>query len=328
MDCRLDCTPATRTISAQTMRTFLTSGLNSILAIRLAWRWRNKKAPAFALTPSSRVLVIELGGLGDTVHALPVLAALPLPVTVVCRDYVAELFELAGHRNTIGITKSRAGLARAIAELHGQEWDLVISTCWSTWATALALQLNATTLCGFWRPRRIEVFGGCGPILPVSHADHLATLRWKAVAPLGIPLPAPLPVAALTAGRDERTAGRVVIVPFSGDRRRCLTTAETHALIAALDSPVVLGGRADALRLKVFSGALITPSIRDLLAALGSARCVVTVNTGAMHLAAALGVKTVSIFRTTDPQLSGPIGPHVAVVRTLAEAVEAAQKNF
>ena len=307
------------------MRTFLTSCLNSIVASRLAWRWRNKKGPAFALTPSSRVLVIELGGLGDAVHVLPVLAALPMPVTIVCRDYVAELFEVAGHTRTIGITKSRAGLTRAIAELRGQEWDLIISTCWSTWATALALELNTTALCGFWRPWRVETFGGCGPILPVSHADHLATLRWKAVAPLGIPLPVCTPVAALIAGRDVRTAGRMVIVPFSGDRRRCLTTVETHALIAALDSPVVLGGRADALRLESFPGALITPSIRDLLAALASARCVVTVNTGAMHLAAALGVKTVSIFRATDPQLSGPIGPHVAVVRTVAEALKAAR---
>jgi len=310
------------------MRTLLTSGLNSILATRLAWRWRNKKNPPFALTPQMRVLVIELGGLGDAVHVLPVLAALPMPVTVVCRDYVAELFELAGHSRAIGITKSRTGLARAIAELRGQEWDLIISTCWSTWTTALALQLNATAGCGFWRPWRVETLGGRGPIPPVTHADHLATLRWKAVAPLGIPLPAQLPVAALTAGQDPRAAGRMVIVPLSGNRRRCLTAGETRELIAASDSPIVLGGSADASRLEGFPGALLTRSIRNLLAVLASARCVVTVNTGAMHLAAALGVKTVSIFRETDPRLCGPIGPHVVVVHTVAEALEAAQKNF
>ena len=310
------------------MRTLLTSSLNSILANRLAWRWRNKNTPAFALNPHLRVLVIELGGLGDAVHVLPVLAALPMPVTVVCRDYVAELFELAGHPRAIGITKSRDGLARAIAEFRGQEWDLIISTCWSTWTTALAMQLPATAYCGFWRPWRVETLGGRGPIPPVTHADHLATLRWKAVAPLGIPLPAQLPVAALTAGQDPRAAGRMVIVPLSGNRRRCLTAGETRELIAASDSPIVLGGSADASRLADFPGALLMRSIRDLLAVLASARCVVTVNTGAMHLAAALGVKTVSIFRETDPRLCGPIGPHVVVVHTVAEALEAAQKNF
>ena len=87
----------------------------------------------------------------------------------------------------------------------------------------------------------------------------------------------------------------------------------------------MLGGPADTLRLQDFTGTLITPSIRNLLAALASAQRVVTVNTGAMHLAAALGVNTVSIFQTTDPQLSGPIGPHVVVVRSVAEALKAAQ---
>ena len=90
----------------------------------------------------------------------------------------------------------------------------------------------------------------------------------------------------------------------------------------------MLGGNADASRLQDFPGAFLTRSIRDLLAVLASARCVVTVNTGAMHLAAALGVKTVSILRATNPQFSGPIGPHVVVVNTVAEALEVAQKNF
>jgi len=36
----------------------------------------------------------------------------------------------------------------------------------------------------------------------------------------------------------------------------------------------------------------------------------------------------VSILRATNPQFSGPIGPHVVVVNTVAEALEVAQKNF
>ena len=306
------------------MKALLTEGLNSILAHRLARQWRNTTAATFTLDPRRRILVIELGGLGDAVHVLPVLAALRTPVTVVCRDYVAELFAIAGHR-AMGMTKSRAGLARATRECAGQEWDLVVSTCWSSWATALALKLNAKALCGFWRPWRIETFGWRGTIPAVSRADHLATLRWKAVAPLGIPLPAHPPVASLAAERDARTAGRVVLVPFCGDCRKSLTAAETRRLSEALDSPVLLGGVAEADRLRRHDNALVTRSIRELLAVLAGARCVVSVDTGAMHLAAALGVKTIGIFRATDPARCGPIGPHVAIVRNVEEVPERAR---
>ena len=306
------------------MRTFLTSGLNSILATRLAWRWRNQKTLMFALTPRLRVLVIELGGLGDAVHTLPILAALPGPVTVVCRDYVAELFELAGYR-VIGIQKSRAGLAHAIAELAGQKWDLIISTCWSTWTTALALQLKANALCGYWRPWRIETFGWQGTAPSVSRNNHLATLRWKAVAPLGIPTPAHPPVAGLAADRDARTNGRVVVIPFCGDARKSLPDAEARRLILGLADPILLGGAAEADRLRHYPGALVTKSIRELLAVLTGARCVISVDTGAMHLAAALGVKTIGIFRTTDPVRCGPISHNATAVRTIAEALDRAR---
>ena len=306
------------------MRTLLTSSLNSILATRLIWRWRNKKNPTFSLTSAHSVLVIELGGLGDAVHTLPVLAALSRPVTVVCRDYVAELFELAGYR-AIGIQKSRTGLAHAIAALTSQKWDLIISTCWSTWTTALALQLKANALCGYWRPWRIETFGWQGTPPSVSHNNHLATLRWKAVAPLGIPTPAPLPLAGLTAGRDARTNGRTVVVPFCGDARKSLPDTEARRLIRGLTDLILLGGVAETDRLRNYPGAIVTTSIHELLAALAGASCVISVDTGAMHLAAALGVKTVGIFRTTDPVRCGPIGHDATAVRTVAEALDCAK---
>lgn len=303
------------------MRTLLTSGLNSVLAFRLARQWRKHHSPTFSLNSAHSVLVIELGGLGDAVHTLPVLAALSRPVTVVCRDYVAELFELAGYR-TIGIQKSRTGLTHAIAELAGQQWDLIISTCWSTWTTALALQLKAKALCGYWRPWQIETFGWQGTAPAVSRKDHLATLRWKTVAPLGILTPAQLPVAGLTAGQDARTNGRTIVVPFCGDPRKSLPDNEARQLIHGLSDPILLGGTAEVDRLRNFSGTIVTTSIHELLAALARASCVISVDTGAMHLAAVLGVKTIGIFRTTDPVRCGPIGHDATAVRTVAEALD------
>ena len=48
---------------------------------------------------------------------------------------------------------------------------------------------------------------------------------------------------------------------------------------------------------------------------LAGSAAVVSVNTGVMHLAAALGVPTVSLDGPTAPQRWGPIGPRTVSVR-------------
>jgi heptosyltransferase-2 len=56
-------------------------------------------------------------------------------------------------------------------------------------------------------------------------------------------------------------------------------------------------------------------TLAEFLAALASARLVVCNDSGAMHAASVLGVPTVAIFGSTEPQLTGPLGPRTAVLR-------------
>lgn len=56
-------------------------------------------------------------------------------------------------------------------------------------------------------------------------------------------------------------------------------------------------------------------SLSDLVARLRGCRLLLTNDTGTMHLAAALGVPTVSIFGSTEPKLTGPLGAKHRVVR-------------
>ena len=51
------------------------------------------------------------------------------------------------------------------------------------------------------------------------------------------------------------------------------------------------------------------------MAALGSARLVLCNDSGAMHVASALGVPTLAIFGSTEPRLTGPMGAHSRVLR-------------
>jgi ADP-heptose:LPS heptosyltransferase len=84
---------------------------------------------------------------------------------------------------------------------------------------------------------------------------------------------------------------------------------------------VLTGGREDAERTAAFArscdGVLQRPptslagrcSLAALVGVLASARCVVSVNTGVMHMAAATGVPTVALNGPTDARRWGPVGP-------------------
>ena len=56
-------------------------------------------------------------------------------------------------------------------------------------------------------------------------------------------------------------------------------------------------------------------SLAEFMAALVSARLVLCNDSGAMHLASALGVPTMTVFGSTEPQLTGPMGPRSRVLR-------------
>jgi len=56
-------------------------------------------------------------------------------------------------------------------------------------------------------------------------------------------------------------------------------------------------------------------TLTELIAHLRNCRLLVTNDTGTMHLAAALGVPTVSIFGSTEPVLTGPLGSQNRIVR-------------
>ena len=56
-------------------------------------------------------------------------------------------------------------------------------------------------------------------------------------------------------------------------------------------------------------------SLTELIACLQGCSLLLTNDTGTMHLAAALGVPTVTIFGSTEPILTGPLGDHHRIIR-------------
>jgi heptosyltransferase-2 len=99
-----------------------------------------------------------------------------------------------------------------------------------------------------------------------------------------------------------------------------------HAVAAWGALPVLLGGVQDAEATAAVAAATTADCVDlagrtdllDLAAILASSRAVVANDTGAAHLAGALGVRTLVLFGPTDPLRTKPLGPHVRVASVAA----------
>lgn len=106
--------------------------------------------------------------------------------------------------------------------------------------------------------------------------------------------------------------------------------AEAAAALAQGGAVAVFGSRSEAciaevvlsrlraLRVEAwnFAGQTTLAEFMNLAAACS---VFLTNDSGAMHVAAALGVPTVAIFGATDPEATGPVGPAVRIVREPVE---------
>jgi heptosyltransferase II len=131
-----------------------------------------------------------------------------------------------------------------------------------------------------WNAVRIPRGVGAGPLIGVFPGSNAPSRRWP-----------PQSFAALVARLTARGA-RVVV--FGGPAERDLTAqvAGTHA--------VDLGGQTD---------------LPLLAAGLQACSMVISNDSGPLHVAAAVGTPTISLWGAGDPQVTGPLGPAQRLVR-------------
>jgi ADP-heptose:LPS heptosyltransferase len=178
---------------------------------------------------------------------------------------------------------------------------------------------------------------------------HVADFALKLVEALGAASPHAMPHIQLSAveralvepffathGIDPSRDRLVVLHPGSGNPTKCWPTGRFAALARALAKQgemrlVIIVGYADremAYRL--------LPLIQDLqplqvdnwpllptAALIAQAAVFIGNDSGLTHLAAALGRPTVAIFGPTDPEIWGPRGEHVTIVRMEGRAAPA-----
>lgn len=274
-----------------------------------------------ALPAPGSVLLIKPGSLGDVVHALPVAAALHRawprsPLTWIVDPRWAPVldgnpavtatlpFDRRRYRGPAGLL---AG-TRWLWSLRHERPEVAIDLQCLLRSALMARAARAKTVVGLSDARE-----GAGWLYhqsaPVTATQH-AVDRYLAVLPLlGIDVPAepefPLPTGEPVDAPDDFT----LLHPFARGAGKSLTAEQIRDLCERLaPRPVVLAGfgvAPDGVPPHVLDLTNRT-TLPQLIFLLRRARAVISVDSGPMHLAAALGTRLLAIHTWSDPRRVGP----------------------
>jgi ADP-heptose:LPS heptosyltransferase len=155
-------------------------------------------------------------------------------------------------------------------------------------------------------------YDSTAPVLPTQHAvDRYLALVRKVGVPTPLPLEWPLPSGNLPVDFDLKTPF-VVLHPFSRGKGKSLQSAEVESFCRAM-APwrvVVLGRSAEKVAaLPNVDNWLNRTTLPELIAIMRQATWVVSVDSGPMHIAAALSPRVLSIHTWSDPRKVGPYPP-------------------
>jgi heptosyltransferase-2 len=275
------------------------------------------------------ILIRAPNHLGDFVLALPALAAAPDTAILVARR-LAPLAALALPGRTVipleaGLTGYLAGVARL---RHARFAGAILLT--PSFSSALLTRLAGISAC-----RGSATDGRSGLLsdpVPAGVFDgvHRAAEYWHLVTgsfPESLPLPSiSIPAEPRLAWRATAAAreGLVAVFPGSNASARRWDSAQFAELVQRLvdaGHPVaVLGGKRERdLTASVAGRSGIDlggkTDLVALAACLSECRLLITNDSGPMHLAAALGTPTISLWGAGDPVRTAPIGAQQVILR-------------
>ena len=282
-----------------------------------------------------RILVVRLSALGDVVTGLHVLSTLrarfgSAHIGWLVEDRFARL--LRGHPQIDSLhVYERRGLwfrfwrlPLLIWRLRRERYDVALDLQGNLKSGFLTWLAGAKRRAGLAAPHSKEgnrLF--IAERVEVTSRHRVDACHELIDAVLG---PGPRAPAVLSAQSSDH--GSIVFHPGTsgfGSFKRWPATrfaALGDRLARRLGAPVLLTAgpgereQAEAVGAALQSTARIadTPDVQTLINVLAGARLVVAGDTGPAHLAAALGVPTVTLFGPKDPELLAPVGPRATAV--------------
>jgi len=272
--------------------------------------------------------VLKPSSLGDIVHTLPAVAALRAKfpdahLTWMVNPEWAPLLEDNPHLDETLIFP-RADFRGLQGWLRFGRWwralklqtppDLILDFQGLLRTALVARAFHGVPVYGLSDAREGARFGQSRTI-PVDPKAHAVERYLALAAATGATLPGPPDFALPEGDRPSETipaAPFIVLHPFSRGRGKSLSAESVTAFCRAVDFPVVLVGRTDlevpALPPNV-TNLLNRTSLTELLWILRRAAFVVSVDSGPMHLAAAVTSRLLAIHTWSDPCQVGPYRP-------------------
>ena len=262
----------------------------------------------------SRILIVRLGAMGDIIHTLPALATLRKAFPFATITWVVESKWRA-------LLDGNPCVDRVICRgdwkaLRADKYDLAIDFQGLTKSAVVAKVARADRLAGFEKPRETPA-GWLYDEKAATTAVHMVEQNIDLAMAVGatervrsFPLPAGTPEGLLPSG------GFVLASPLAGwgakqwplDYYSVVGERlyREHGLPLVLNSPK---------RIEMEHTLAHVSGLPGLIDASRRATAVIGLDSGPLHLAAALGKSGVAIYGPTDPARNGPYGGAFTVLR-------------
>jgi|SRR5579872_1940416 len=273
-----------------------------------------------------RILVVRLGSMGDVIHALPAVASLKhsFPhsrLSWVIKPRWAPLLE--GNPfvdEVIPFTRTAREILATKRLLRRERFELAVDLQGLIQSALVAASAKADKIVGLARSQARESFAAMFYSSAVrTSAVHRVDRYLELVAAAGasnllrtFPLPPGKPEGTLPEGPF------VLACPLAGWGSKQWPMEHYMELARRLKLPLVVNGPPDALDvLSQIAGAHVHLSgLEGLIDATRRAQAIIGVDSGPVHLAAALGKPGVAIYGPTDPASHGPYGGTLQVLRS------------
>jgi lipopolysaccharide heptosyltransferase I len=290
-----------------------------------------------------KILIVRLSAFGDIVHTLPLAEnahRAGASVAWVIEPRYRELLEGNPHLERLFLADTREwrrdpagagtrkGLRGLVSELRGFAPDTTIDAQ-GLWKSAVLARAAGAPVIGFSAGARREgssAILGSQSVTPPPEARHVVDRNLALLSAAGIPIVRRAPDAEYLLAREspeaavflaEQRRPYAVYHPGSGRAEKVWPEERLAAVARDLErsaglAPVLSWGPGDEARVARVESLL--PNARRIprLGAAGLARVLARADlflagdTGPLHLADALGARTLALFGPTDPDRNGP----------------------
>ena len=283
---------------------------------------------------SSRILAVRLGAMGDIIHTLPAVAWLKQShpgshLTWLVEPQWAPLLEGNPYLDRVVAMrrKSFADLVTTRRELRTAHYDFAVDFQGLLKSALAASAANPERIYGFHqsqvRERMAALFYSHKTQARSAHiVDRNMELAAACAGPGGEHAERVFPLPSGTAEGELPAGDFVLASPLAGWKSKQWPIGHYHALAVRLrrelNVSLVLDSPPGTSVVETGDAIPHHSSLAGLIHATRRAAAVVGVDSGPLHLAAALGKPGVAIFGPTDPARNGPYGDSLRVLRTSA----------